>query len=575
MKGALLILLLAAYSLVSFAPINKEKFNQLPVSYPKGYFRNPLDIPIQLIANFGELRPNHYHMGLDIRTNQRENLPVYAAAEGYVSKIKIEKGGFGRAIYITHPNGFTTLYAHLNNFFPALHEFVVSKQYKDEKWEQDFKLLPGQFPVTKGQFIAYSGNTGGSSGPHLHFEIRDSKTENNLNPWLFDMGLPDNVPPSVYRLYYYDRRFSTYESTPLPIAISGGSGHYSTVNKVVVLSSPKISFGITAEDKTSTASHNFGIYEASLTIDDTLRSLFRMNDISYNETRYLNAAIDYKTRLNDGPFIQHLSRLPGNRCSIFPGLGNGVFTINDTAVHRVYIEVKDAAGNRSVMQFYCRYSQSQPKFSRPDIHAVSFAPNVENLFASEEIVAAFSPIAFYDTVYFMHKSEPANESNAVSASHDLHHYSVPVHDSFSIRIKSNVCLKSELENRVVMKMAGKKKTEIVKGIWKGSWMEARFKSFGKFTLLLDTIAPKVSASGWVNGANLSSRKGFAILAQDNLGNVKMVNGYVDGKWILFSKKDNLFIHTFDDRIAPGKHELVIKAEDEAGNVAEKVFTFTK
>jgi murein DD-endopeptidase MepM/ murein hydrolase activator NlpD len=192
-------------------PLNNKQENKLvksekPAVYPKGYFRNPLAIPIQLAANFGELRTNHFHMGLDIRTNQRENLPVYASAEGYISKIKIEKSGFGRAIYINHPNGYTTVYAHLNDFFPALNEYVIAKQYKDEKWEQDFELPAGQFPVSKGQFIAYSGNTGGSQGPHLHFEIRDTETGSNYNPWLFGLGLPDYIQPYIYRLYYYDRK---------------------------------------------------------------------------------------------------------------------------------------------------------------------------------------------------------------------------------------------------------------------------------------------------------------------------------------------------------------------------------
>ncbi len=573
MKGSVLLLLLAAHSLLSFAPVNSQKFYQEPVSYPKGYFRNPLDIPIKLAANFGELRTNHFHMGLDIRTNQRENLPVYAAAEGYISKIKIEKGGFGRAIYITHPNGYTTLYAHLNAFYPQLNDYVISKQYKDEKWEQEFTLSPNQFPVSKGQFIANSGNTGGSAGPHLHFEIRNTKTGNNLNPWLFDFGLPDNIPPSLYRLYYFDRRHSTYEISPQPIAIKGAGGKYSAVSKVVSLASSYISFGITAEDKTTGVSSNFGIFEASMTIDDTLRSLFRLNDLSYDETRYLNASIDYKTRLSDGPYIQHMSRLPGNKCSIFSPSGNGTFIIKDTAVHSAKIEVKDAAGNVSVLQFSFRYNGAAQKAIKPEPNAVVFPPNVENVFAAEDIVAAFSSRAFYDTVYLSHKSEPAATPNAVSAVHYLSDYKIPVHDSFSVRIKLTSAIPQQLQNRVVMKMISHKKTDVVKGIWKNNWMEARFKTFGNFTLLLDTIPPQISLSGWVNGSNIANRKGFAIAARDNLGDVKNATGYVDGKWILFSKKDDFFTHTFDGRINPGKHELKVTAEDEAGNVTVKLYSF--
>src|SRR5687768_16097598 len=182
--------------------------------YPKGYFRNPVSIPMSLSGNFGELRSNHYHMGLDIRTNKRENLPVVAAAEGYIAKVKIEAGGFGRAIYINHPNGYTTLYAHLNNFNSALEAYIKRRQYELESWSVYIDIPPDAFPVRKGDFIAYSGNTGGSQAPHLHFEIRTTSTDVNVNPLLFGFSLPDNVKPRISRLAIYDRTKSVYEQSP-------------------------------------------------------------------------------------------------------------------------------------------------------------------------------------------------------------------------------------------------------------------------------------------------------------------------------------------------------------------------
>ena len=150
--------------------------------YPTNYFRNPLDIPILLAGNFGECRPGHFHSGLDIKTQGKENLPVYAAADGYISRIKTDKGGFGHALYLTHPNGFTTLYAHLNDYAPFLQEHLREQQYRNKRWNLDLSFTPDQFPVNKGQQIAWSGNTGSSTAPHLHFEVRDSKTEHPLNP---------------------------------------------------------------------------------------------------------------------------------------------------------------------------------------------------------------------------------------------------------------------------------------------------------------------------------------------------------------------------------------------------------
>src|SRR5215208_6718271 len=182
-------------------------------TYPRGYFRHPLNIPMALVANFGEIRVNHWHMGLDIRTQQKVNLPVYAAADGYIVRVSVEPGGFGQAIYINHPNGFTTLYGHLNSFFSDLAEYVKKQQYAQESWRINLMLPPDLFPVKKGALIARSGSTGASEGPHVHFEIRDTKTENCLNPLLFGFPVPDAVPPTLIRLATYDRNKSTWEQS--------------------------------------------------------------------------------------------------------------------------------------------------------------------------------------------------------------------------------------------------------------------------------------------------------------------------------------------------------------------------
>jgi hypothetical protein len=274
-------------------------------NYPQGYFRHPLAIPMELVANFGEIRTNHWHMGLDIRTQQRENLPVYAAAEGYVSRIKVEPGGFGQAIYIAHPNGFTTLYAHVNQFFPALQQFVVSKQYEQRSWGIELSFSPDQFPIKKGDFIALSGNTGGSAGPHVHFEIRDTKTEKVLNPLLFRFPIPDAVPPSVTRLAMYDRNRSTWMQPPQMLNLASVRG------RTLKVGSDKISFAIGATDRFSGSNNPNGIYAAKMLVDGKPVSGFVLDNIGYDETRYMNAQIDYPLQARRGGTVQHLTPLPG------------------------------------------------------------------------------------------------------------------------------------------------------------------------------------------------------------------------------------------------------------------------
>src|SRR5664279_3203651 len=208
-------------------------------NYPKGYFIYPVDAKIGLAANFGELRPNHYHMGLDCRTDQVQNRPVKASADGYIAHVRIDATGFGRAIYINHPNGLTTLYGHLNKFFPALEKYVKEQQYKLQSWKVYLDIPSGMFPVKKGQFIAYSGNAGGSQGPHCHFEIRDTKTDKVLNTLLFGMPIPDNVPPAIVRLALYDRNKSTYSQSPKLFSLKKIKGGYTTIEPVITVNSDR------------------------------------------------------------------------------------------------------------------------------------------------------------------------------------------------------------------------------------------------------------------------------------------------------------------------------------------------
>jgi hypothetical protein len=323
-----------------------------PKNYPQHYFIYPVDARISLAANFGELRPNHYHMGLDCRTDQVINRPVKAAAEGYISRVSVAPFGYGQAIYINHPNGLTTVYGHLHRFNQTLEKYVKEQQYKLESWDVDLQIPPGLFPVKKGQFIAYSGSTGGSMGPHCHFEIRDTKTEKVLNELLFGLPIPDNVPPTIVSLYMYDRSKSTYSQTPTRLPIRKVGSNYGTDQNVIAVKSNKISFGITANDKLSGSNNPNGIYEVVIYLDGFPLSAFQLDSISYAETRYVNAMVDYKTKASGGPYIQHLSRLAGYPEGVYKDInGDGVIALTDINVHQIKIVVKDANDNSSVLEF--------------------------------------------------------------------------------------------------------------------------------------------------------------------------------------------------------------------------------
>ena len=242
----------------------------LGFSQPKGvpeYFSYPLSIKPKLNANFGEMRPNHFHMGLDLSTESRENLPIYAPADGFISRMKIETGGFGRAIYLDHPNGTTTLYAHMNQFIPAAENYLEQQQYVQQTWKIDLKVPSGKLPVKKGQLIGYSGNTGASQGPHVHFEIRDTKTENCLNPLRFRFLLPDVTPPDVFKVIFYDRDKSIYEQNPVVYPLVRKGGDYEIANRVE-LPFENVFIAIQATDRMTGVPNANGIYASHLKVDN-------------------------------------------------------------------------------------------------------------------------------------------------------------------------------------------------------------------------------------------------------------------------------------------------------------------
>ncbi len=543
-------------------------------AYPQNYFRNPLNIPIQLVANFGELRPDHFHMGLDIRTQGRENLPVYAAAAGYISRIKIEHYGYGNALYITHPNGYTTLYAHLNSFYPALADYIKAKQYKEQSWAQDFELPASLFAVNKGQFIALSGNTGGSAGPHLHFEIRDTRTGNNLNPQLFGFNLNDKQAPVIYKLFWYDRRYSTYQSNSKQISITKKDGAYTTEDKVVRVYSPVISLGITAEDINLSTPFKIGIYSAALWMDDSLLNAFKMNDFSYSDTRYINACIDYSKYIQGKTYVQYLAQLPGNHLNIFDtDAGNGIIILADTEIHQFKILVSDAYGNASTLAFKLQLNQSPSNFVYPS-NVQALLPNQENTVNGKNVKVQFSKYAFYDAVPFV-LSETNNINKSSASSYiGLYNYTVPVHDSFSVQLKTTLEANNYLRNRVVMQMISGTTKQIAKGRWDGDWMLAKFRRLGNVQLLIDTIPPGITTAGWKNGTTLSNASFLTLKCKDDLSEIDSFRAELDGKWLLFAANKDNFIYRFDEHCPPGTHTLNVTATDFAGNTTKQTFTFT-
>lgn len=538
--------------------------------YPQQYFQWPVGTKPGIVANFGELRPNHYHMGLDCRTDQKVNLPVYAAADGYISRVKIEPFGFGRSIMISHPNGYSTLYAHLNLFYPELEKYITQQQYNMQQWEVTIVPEPGRFKVHKGDFIAYSGSTGGSQGPHVHFEIRDNKTDKVLNPALFSMPIPDTFPPHISRLAIYDRNLSTYEQTPRMFPLKKKGNIYRVSNDTIIVNTDRISFAISATDRNNGSANANGIYRAILYDNENPVAGFEMDNISYDETRALNAHIDYKTRSAGGPFLEHLSRLPGYNDGIYKtDNSNGVVFLADGTAHNIRIQVSDADNNSSSLEFVVKAQDVRTTVSAE--RGILFRPNSVNVFENSNVLFYLPENCIYDSFHFKYNETSSANGQRI---YQLHNTSVPANTYFPLSIRADIPLKDT--GKVIMKRFSGNKEDYKKTTYYNGWYTASFREFGNFQLIVDSIPPSVVPIGFRDNMKATKLSRIIFTVKDNTEDIKKFTATLDGNWLRFSNdKARNFIYDFDEHCGPGEHELIISAEDFAGNITEKKYHFTR
>lgn len=534
-----------------------------PHHYPQHYFQWPTNAKIGIVANFGELRPNHYHMGLDVRTDSKENMNVLAAAEGYVAKVHIDATGFGRALYINHPNGFTTLYAHLNDFNPEIEQYVKEQQYRLKKWNIDLEIPAGILPVKKGAFIAYSGNTGGSQGPHIHFEIRETATEKVLNPLLFGMPIPDRQAPDLIRLAIYDRSISTLEQTPKIMMLRKSNGVYTIPGGHTHFNASKVSFAITAFDRYTGSTNQNGIFSSVVYDNDEPIAGFELNNISYDETRTLNGHIDYRLKAHGGPYVQHVSPLPGCMDVIYktkPG-SHGIIDLSDNEKHAITIDVKDVAGNTAVIKFSISGS-NQPNVVISKTNY--FEPDMLNIADEENIQFHMPEGCLFDAFHF----NLQKNGNAYMLEGD----DIPVNSYFSVSIRQQTDISDT--GKMIMKMKTREKERFKKAVYVNGYFKASFRDLGTAELIMDHTPPAVvPLFGFHDGMHLKKNI-IAFSVTDNTKEIGEFNAYLDGQWLLFSNdKSRSFIYKVDKYCPPGEHILQLIVKDLAGNTTEKNYHF--
>lgn len=539
--------------------------------YPQNYFRWPTELTPDIVANMGELRSNHWHMGLDVRTGGQVNKKVFASADGYIAFVGIKPLSFGRWIVINHPNGLSTLYAHLNTFEPKLEAYITGQQYKNESWETEMEIPAGMFPVKKGDFISYSGTTGGSQGPHVHWEIFDTKSGRRLNPTLFVNYIADNVAPTVTRLAMYDRSNSTLDQSPQLIKPAKTGSMYTVPGGTISTHLKKVSFALQAYDTRNGTSNQDGIYSARLFIDGIETSSFYIDSIDYDDTRYMNCHVDYKMKANGGAWVQHVQKLPGDHSGIYYDLGtNAIINLYDTLLHNVRIVVGDASGNNSVINFNIKNTGSVP----PAIRSYEWQPNQLNRVFKYDFEAYLPFYTLYDRMNSGYSRSTGSAANSVSGAHKLGENNLPAHTRFEVRIKPDKTISFENKNRVVIKRSGSR-TEARKAEWNGEWMTAQFREFGTFEAFIDNIPPAINSLGSGEVVNLGKASRISFTPTDNYG-IANFRAEVDGKWLRFTNdKGRTWVYNFDSRVPAGVHTLTVTVTDIVGNKTTRSWKFSR
>ncbi|MGV8878442.1 MAG: M23 family metallopeptidase [Sphingobacteriaceae bacterium] len=551
-----LILLLLTFC--SFHSVTAQTLIQTR-TYPKNFFRFPTDLPPSSAGTFGELRANHFHSGLDFRTNQRTGYPIYAAFDGYISRLRVQVGGFGNAVYISHPNGFTSVYAHLDRVSPVLAKTVKDYQYQKEIYDVDFLLQPLQIPIKKGEFIAWSGNTGASAGPHLHFEIRDSQTEETINPQLFGLKIPDNIPPSISALYVYRLNGEPFsEKTPKQyFQVMGTGGNYHLPKITSISLSGEVGFGISTNDVNTGSTNRNGIYSIELVLDSISVYAFASERFSFDQTRALNAHIDYPAFLTSKRWIQKSFVEPGSKITVYPILVNrGLINFNDDAVHKLEYIIRDASGNTSRLKFKVKSAATPAIKQIAKTTGTLFKYDQKNEFSNEQVKVIIPEGILYSNLDFTYSVLP-RKPGSFSEVHRIHNPFTPIHDNFQLWIKPDSTI-GHLGKKAVIINTGRASQG---GIYEDGFVKTTVRSFGDYYVTVDTLPPIITTLNITNDKNMAQTGKILMKASDNLSGIKSYNGHIDGHWVLMELdyKTRIMSYTFDERVKPGKHvfELVV------------------
>jgi murein DD-endopeptidase MepM/ murein hydrolase activator NlpD len=547
-----LVFFIALFSCLSFGQ-----------QYPKDFI-SPLDIPLDVSGSFGELRSNHFHSGLDLKTQQKEGLPVYAVGDGYISRIKISTYGYGKAIYITHPNGYTTVYGHLQKANDAIENYIKKAHYDQKSFEIELFLKPNELPVKQGEVIAFSGNSGGSGGPHLHFEFRETTSEKTVNPLFFGFNklAEDKHAPVVQSVMVYpmDSTIVNKSQRPIPVSINKqADGSYLAAK---VIANGKIGFGINAFDYCTNLYNKNGLYKINAYLNGVLYYQFELEKFAFDESRYINNFIDYEHFKASNQRIQKLFHHSPYPLSVLKAnKNNGIINTQPNTNYNFRIELYDFHENKTVINIPIEFGVQPVSLTKKEQKTPYFlkAKNEHN-YSKDNISVYIPENTFYDDFYL----DFDVKDNVLT----LHNSSVPVHKNMTITFDNVQGLTEEqLQKSFIASVSGPS-LSYNKSTRKGTTFKTYTKNLGKFKIAQDSIPPRIYNVNFVEGKNLKNQSTLSVFISDNLSGIDSYNAYLNEEWILmeYDYKTKKLVHQLSDgKFKEGRNDFKVIVIDNMQN----------